>query len=219
MRKRYQPRFRAAAFRVCCRALSARPLVEPFPNSRNREGDPREGPFQTPGRIKVVTDTHLVVREARPDEWHAAGELAVRAYRAGGHDAIDNGYLEVVLDAASRAIPGPLFVALRDDVIVGTGTLCAPGTSHAELCRDDECEFRFLAVEPDAWGTGVAAALLDALEAHAREAGARQLVCCVITWNEPAHRLYVARGYQRIPERDWLPIPEVTLLAYALPLA
>ncbi|MEI6374114.1 MAG: GNAT family N-acetyltransferase [Actinomycetes bacterium] len=166
-----------------------------------------------------MTHTPLVVREARPDEWQAAGELAVRAYRAGGHDAIDNGYLEVVLDAAARAIPGPLLVALRDEVIVGTGTVCAPGTSHAELCLGDEREFRFLAVEPDAWGTGVAAALLDTIEEHAREAGAQQLVCCVITWNEPAHRLYVARGYQRIPERDWLPIPEVRLFAYALPLA
>ena len=33
-----------------------------------------------------------------------------------------------------------------------------------------------------------------------------------------AHRLYERRGYARDPERDWMPEPDFTLLAYRLQL-
>ena len=166
-----------------------------------------------------TSSEHLVVRVAEPAEWHAAGELAHEAYRAGGHEGEGSeGYLDVVRNAAGRAGTGNLLVAVRGGRVVGTVTMCPPGSPEAELCGTDEYEFRYLAVAPEAWGTGVASALVHGVVDRARNAGARRLVCCVIDWNVPAHRLYAGHGFSRAPLRDWKPIPEVDLLAYELDL-
>ena len=37
-------------------------------------------------------------------------------------------------------------------------------------------------------------------------------------WMEAAHRLYGSMGFVRVPERDWLPVPDVPLLAFRLAL-
>ena len=158
----------------------------------------------------------LVVRVARPVEWAAAGELAGAAYRAGG---AESGYPETVRDSVSHPVAADhLLVALRDGDLIGTATLCPPGSKHAEIGRADEMEFRFVAVAPEARGTGVADALVDGVLRAADEAGARALVCCVMSTNEPAHRVYRRLGFERIPERDWWPIPEVELQTYCRPL-
>jgi hypothetical protein len=36
---------------------------------------------------------------------------------------------------------------------------------------------------------------------------------------EAAHHLYESAGFVRLPERDWLPVPEVPLMAFRLALA
>jgi len=161
----------------------------------------------------------LVVRVAKPDEWKAAGELAYDAYRAGGHQGAGSAeYLDAVRDAAGRADSGILLVAVRGEGLVGTVTMCPPDSPEAELCRANEVEFRYLAVAPKAWGSGVATALVHGVVDRARRAGAHRLVCCVIDWNMQAHRLYVGHGFSRAPSRDWKPNSEVDLLAYELDL-
>ena len=181
-----------------------------------------EGPAAATVHPALTTRTRpraaVVVREARADEHEALGRLAERAYRAGGHLDQDHGYDAVLLDAGSRAVPGPLLAAVVGDRLVGTATLTPPGSRFAEIAREGETEFRFLAVDPEAAGQGVARALVDAVVAHARAAGSRAVVCCVIDWNEPGHRLYLGYGFARAPERDWTPVPGVDLLAYELAL-
>lgn len=180
-------------------------------------GTPGAGPAG-PSPTEPRSTPDVVVREARADEHEALGRLAERAYRAGGHLEEDHGYDAVLRDAASRAVPGPLLAARIGDRLVGTATITPAGSRYAEIAREGEMEFRFLAVEPDAAGQGVARALVDAVVAHARTAGSRAVVCCVIDWNEPGHRLYLRYGFARTPERDWTPVPGVDLLAYSLPL-
>ena len=34
-----------------------------------------------------------------------------------------------------------------------------------------------------------------------------------------AHRLYERMGFTRLPDRDWTPTPDITLIAYRLDLA
>jgi hypothetical protein len=34
-----------------------------------------------------------------------------------------------------------------------------------------------------------------------------------------AHHLYERLGFERVPERDWVPVPDVPLLAFRLALA
>jgi RimJ/RimL family protein N-acetyltransferase len=160
----------------------------------------------------------LVIRAVRPVEHAAVGELVVAAYRAGGHLKNDEGYGVHLADVAGRADEHPVLVAERDGVLVGTVTICPPGTSHSKDARPDEVEFRYLGVAQQAWGTGVADALVAACDDWAREAGASALVLSAIEWNDAATRLYDRLGFQRDPERDREPAPGIVLQFWTRPV-
>ena len=154
----------------------------------------------------------LIIRTAVPSEWPEIGELVVHAYSSGyGLNGAEDSYVKVLRDVASRAAHADVLVALEGDQIVGTVTVLEPGTPTSEISQPGEIEFRFMAVHPDRWGRGVARALVEAVIARA---GARPVACCVIEGNEPAFGLYRATGFDRVPERDWEPVPGVTLRAH-----
>jgi ribosomal protein S18 acetylase RimI-like enzyme len=158
------------------------------------------------------------IRAARLDEQEVAGDLCVRAYIEGGHLDPADPYAETLRDVAARASTTELLVAVRDGAIVGTVTICPPESPWAEFCRPGEFEFRFLAVEPESWGSGVAPSLVDACEERARDIGASTIVIGVIEHNAAGHRLYARLGFERCPERDWVPVPHVNLWAYRRPV-
>jgi GNAT superfamily N-acetyltransferase len=59
--------------------------------------------------------------------------------------------------------------------LVGTVTWCPPGSQYREIAsRDDQAEFRMLAVDPTVRRQGVARALVDACLARARADGSRR---------------------------------------------
>jgi ribosomal protein S18 acetylase RimI-like enzyme len=154
----------------------------------------------------------------RDDELDVVGDLVEAAYTRGGLLDNDRGYGAHVRDVRGRAPHVPVLVAERDGRIVGSVTVVPPGTEWSELARDDEVEFRFLGVAPEAWGTGVARALVDAVDAWAGRAGARGLVLCVIRENTAAAEVYRRLGFDRAPERDWVPMAEVVLQVWQRPL-
>ena len=153
----------------------------------------------------------LEIRPVRPEEHAETGALVEAAYTAGGILDNDRGYGAHVRDVAGRAPDHPVLVAIRDGRIVGSVTITPFGSPQSELAREGEVEFRYLAVAPEAWGTGVAQQLVVAVEDWAREHGAHRLVLCVIESNEAAARLYQRLGFERDPGRDWVPVPEVVL--------
>ncbi len=158
------------------------------------------------------------MRRARPEEYDAAGELTVAAYRLGEVDG-DDSYAQVLRDAARRADQAELYV-VRDDLdqLVATVTLAPAGTEWAEIARDGELEVRMLAVAPQAWGRRIATSIMEQVIAQATERGFGHIVLLVVEDNEAAHRLYQRLGFARIPDRDWRPWPELLLMAYQLPL-
>jgi RimJ/RimL family protein N-acetyltransferase len=79
-----------------------------------------------------------------------------------------------------------LFLARRDGRPVGF-TLVAP--------RPQTLEIFYLAVDPDAWGSGVASPLLLRADDHAREIGRRTLELWVIDDNERAIHVYQRSGW------------------------
>jgi ribosomal protein S18 acetylase RimI-like enzyme len=93
-----------------------------------------------------------------------------------------------------------------------------PGSPYSEIGTPDEMEVRMLAVAEAVRGGGIAARLMDATEARAREQGFTAIALSTAETMHAAHRLYERRGYQRDPERDWYPEPGFLLLAYRLPL-
>ena len=158
----------------------------------------------------------VVVRRATVDDLAATARISVEAYTGAGQldDGPDGFYGTVLADTGSRESDALLLVAVRQEQVVGTVTICPPASSFREIGREGEVEFRFLAVAPEAWGHGVGDALVAACEEHARSTGSNRLVICVRDINSAAMTLYARHGFQRLPERDWHPVPQVALLAF-----
>lgn len=158
-------------------------------------------------------------RRARPGDLAAVGEVTVAAYAefAGG-DTED--YVHHLRDAATRDREAELWVATPDDSeeILGTVTICPPGSPWREVAHEGEGEFRMLAVTPQARGAGIGAALLDLVVEHFRREGASRVVMSTLPRMRDAHRIYERAGFVRLPERDWSPAPDVHLIAYRLEL-
>lgn len=158
-------------------------------------------------------------RRARPEDLAAIGEVTVAAY-AEFEDASSGDYVHHLRDAGTRDREAELWVATPDDSeeIVGTVTVCPPGSPWREVAQEGEGEFRMLAVSPAARGAGIGAALLDLVVEHFRREGATQVVMSTLPRMAAAQRIYQRAGFVRLPERDWSPVPGIDLIAYGLAL-
>ena len=144
------------------------------------------------------------IRPITPEEVSPVGELIVAAYVAGEHLSEGDAYAATLRNVSSRI--EYTLVATINGEIAGTTCLCPPdGQSPAVLAGPDEYEFRFLAIAPGAWGSGIGSALVAECETHAQEFGARHMVISVINTNQRAINFYELLGYTRLPERDWSP--------------
>jgi ribosomal protein S18 acetylase RimI-like enzyme len=159
----------------------------------------------------------VMVRDARPGELAAAGRLRVAAYRAGGHLSASPEYA-ATLAALGAAGDGQVLVAVEDGHVLGTVMLQSWPHAGRVVTEPDEAEIRALAVAPDGQGRGIGSALLRAVIDRARRHGIRHLVLCTQPDMLAAHHLYEQAGFGRLPERDWIPVPGTTLLAYGLVL-
>lgn len=125
-------------------------------------------------------------------------------------------YRERVADVALRDAEAEVWVAVDDDEILGCVTHCPPDSPWHELAEGDhEGEFRMLAVAPAARGRGVGTALATLCEEQARAHGATAMVLSSLPEMTSAHGIYERLGYRRVPERDWSPVPDVFLIAFA----
>ena len=156
----------------------------------------------------------MELRLARPEELDALGELTVAAYEEFLLGAED-GYRVHVRDAARRAREAELWVAAEGEDLLGCVTYCPPGSPWREISRDDEGEFRMLAVHPRARGRGAGLALAELCEQRAREHGATGMVLSSLADMAAAHRIYGRLGYTRATDRDWDPVPGVHLIAFS----
>ena len=160
----------------------------------------------------------LVIRPATEADLAVAGEICVSAYDSADQLEPGSPYAATLRDTQARMADGILLVAERDGTVIGTATICPHGSTFSEIGGPDEVEFRFLAVAPSAWRSGVGQALVDACEQHARETGARALAICVRDINVGAAAMYERMGFVRVPERDWSPRDGVDLLALTRPV-
>jgi ribosomal protein S18 acetylase RimI-like enzyme len=159
----------------------------------------------------------VIIRDARAGELAEVGELRVAAYRADGFLSDTSTYAPR-LRALGTEGAGRVLVAVEDGAIVGTVMLQGPPDAGEIVTGPDEAEVRALAVSEQARGRGVGWALLRAAIERAAEQGTRHLVLCSRLDMRTAHRLYERAGFLRLPERDWTPQPDVTLIAYGLRL-
>ncbi|MGH3870253.1 MAG: GNAT family N-acetyltransferase [Pseudonocardiaceae bacterium] len=157
----------------------------------------------------------MTVRLARPDELDRVGRLTLEAYLVDGYANPAGSYAAALADAARRARDAELLVAADPDgMMLGTVTVCRPGSPLGALSRPGELEFRMLAVAPEARRRGVGEALVTAVFQRATWIGAHRVVLSSAAEMLAAHRLYARLGFVRLPDRDWQPAPGVTLLAF-----
>jgi ribosomal protein S18 acetylase RimI-like enzyme len=156
----------------------------------------------------------MLLRRAAPGDLEQVGRITVAAY-AGFVLGEDDPYVARLRDAARRDREAELWVAADDDgTVLGSVTVCPPGSPWREVSREGEGEFRMLAVDPAAQGRGVGIALVDLVLERFRADGARAVVMSSLPEMTGAHRLYGRRGFTRLPERDFSPVPDVHLLAF-----
>ncbi|MFF4589810.1 GNAT family N-acetyltransferase [Streptomyces sp. NPDC001388] len=164
------------------------------------------------------------IRQAKPSEYAALGEMTARAYLDDG--LLDYGegdeYLPVLKDVAGRAAAAEVLVAVEGERLLG-GVTFVPGPGPvADIARPGETEIRALAVTREARGRGAGEALVRSCVDRARAMeGRTAVVLSTQRAMHSAHRLYERLGFVRTPERDWNPVPhldDLTLLTYKLTL-
>lgn len=170
-------------------------------------------------RPPVDSVRYVIIREARPDEHAAVGELRVSAYRALGLLPDGSAYAKT-LRGFGFGGDCTVLVAVdeADNGLIGTVTL-EPFDSASELAQDDtEADVRAFAVAAQAQGKGVGRQLLLAAIEYAEKQGLRRLRLCTQPAMLAAQHLYTATGFSRTPELDFSPVPGLMLRAYELDL-
>lgn len=165
--------------------------------------------------------SELTIRPASEEDLPAVGALTFEAYLASGYLAgRENGsYARQLSNARPRHEEAELLVAVDDTgTILGTVTIAHPGSTMREIGRDDDLEFRMLAVSPAARGRGVGEALTRRVLDDAARLGFTAVVLSSSTQMHAAHRLYERLGFHRTPALDWYPEPDVPLITYRLDL-
>ena len=160
----------------------------------------------------------VTVREARPEEYAAIGDLIVAAYADFIEVAEDGGYVAELRDVARRARDCPIYVAVDEDgtVVGGATYVPGPGNPFAEVERDGEAGIRMLAVSPDARRRGIGTLLTDAMVDRARADGCSGMALLSLPTMTAAHAMYERAGFVREPARDWEYRPGAYLWAFAL---
>lgn len=160
----------------------------------------------------------VLIRDATAGDYPAIADLTIDAYVAVGQLDAGEGYAATLADVAGRAAAGDLLVAVEGDDVLGAVLLVRPGSSYSELAGPDEAEFRMLAVSPRAQRRGIGELLVRECLDRARAGGALRVVISARDFVEGPLRLYERMGFVRTPERDWSPVPGVSLVALAFEL-
>jgi ribosomal protein S18 acetylase RimI-like enzyme len=161
--------------------------------------------------VRAAAATVLVAVEARAgaNAQGGSGERAgVTGQDDGGERASASPEQRTGADAQARQ-GGP--------VLLGGVTLAFHGSAMAQLAGPGEAEVRMLAVDPAAQGRGVGSALAAACVERARaEPGVKRVVLCSQEAMTTAHRVYARLGFERAPDLDWMPLPDVRLWGFRL---
>ncbi|MFY0562578.1 GNAT family N-acetyltransferase [Archangium lansingense] len=162
----------------------------------------------------------VVIREARPEDDAAIGELLVEAFVTQYAQKLP----EVVYteerkqslrDTASKRAVAKVLVAELEGRVVGTVALWPPGAPGSEAWVPGAADLRHLATAVELHGQGLSVPLLEAAERLAREWRVPAICLHVRQGAAGVARMYQRRGFMREPSAD-LDTPAVYLEAYVL---
>lgn len=155
----------------------------------------------------------MLIRDARPNEYAAVGELVVEVYRSIIPELDE--YAAELRDVAGRIRSGVVvWVAEMDGALAGTVSYVPGLGPYAEFKDPRGAGIRMLAVLPAFQGRGIGEALVRACLDRARADDRGTVYLDTTQWMETAQRLYRRLGFVRSPELDWEPAPGLTLFSY-----
>jgi ribosomal protein S18 acetylase RimI-like enzyme len=160
----------------------------------------------------------MEIRPVQDAELEQVGRLTAEVYLGDGFLEESDAYVRELVDTPTRAREAEVWVAVDDGELLGSVTFAPVGSAYREIARDDEGEFRMLAVSPAARGRGVGNALVELCLRRSRELGYAGVRMSSMDRMTTAHRVYERLGFTRVPDDDWSPEPGVTLLAYRVSL-
>ena len=166
-------------------------------------------------------DKNLLIRDAYPEELDQVSQLLKDSYLQYAHSIPSSRweyYLEDMTDVRSRLEVADLIVAEIDARLAGTVTLYLEGTSSHESWPQGWAVIRLLAVHPSYRNKGIGRALMDECIRRCREKGITTIGLHTTELMNVARRMYEKMGFVRVPEFDFHPVPEITVMAYRLDL-
>ncbi|AXJ10229.1 GNAT family N-acetyltransferase [Arthrobacter sp. PM3] len=163
---------------------------------------------------------NLDFRPAGPADYREVRRITRDAYLRAGHFTAGHPYMSVLDNVEHRAEHAQVWVAEASGTVVAAVTLTFPGQAYSEIARDNELEFRMLAVDPAVQGGGIGRTVVRRVIDHAQslpDIGGISITSA--TFMERAHGLYESLGFRRVPDRDWyVPGEDVLLWVFRLEL-
>ncbi|MFF2245886.1 GNAT family N-acetyltransferase [Arthrobacter sp. NPDC058130] len=161
---------------------------------------------------------NLDFRPAGPADYPEVLRITRDAYLRAGHFTAGHPYMSVLENVEHRAEHAEVWVADAAGAVVAAVTPTFAGQPYSEIARENELEFRMLAVDPAVQGNGVGRAVVRRVIDHARSLPDITAISITsATFMERAHGLYESLGFRRVPARDWyVPGEDVLLWVFRL---
>jgi GNAT superfamily N-acetyltransferase len=148
----------------------------------------------------------LELRDARPGDEPAVGEVHVRAWKQAYRGLLPGDYLDALRPEhriagyrfAGEAPPHTL-LAIESGLLLGFATFGPARDADAQGAG----ELFALYVDPDSWRGGAGRALLAAARGRLHADGHEQAILWVLEGNVPAERFYEADGWRRDGASRW----------------
>ena len=129
-------------------------------------------------------------------------------------------YSQNILDVRSRMTESELLIAVEDGEIVGSATFYPARIKRTQSewpCRWTGA--RLIAVLPDRRRRGIGKALVEECIRLSRDQNAAAFALHTTPYMELAQGMYERMGFVRVPEYDFHPRPEMTVMAYKFDLS
>jgi GNAT superfamily N-acetyltransferase len=136
----------------------------------------------------------LEIRRAGPEDAPAIAAVLHESFIQFRALYTDGGFAATALgevDVLARMQEGPVWMALREGVVLGTG---------AAVVKSESIYIRGMAVLPNARGSGIGKRLLQHIEAWAASEGYTRLFLSTTPFLNSAIRLYEEFGFRRTNE-------------------
>lgn len=163
------------------------------------------------------------IRLATAADDQAIGELLVEAFEKTYARKLPEVVMTDRRRAELRAVEqkrkvARVWAALADGAVVGTVALWTPGAEGSEAWLPNAGSLRHLAVADAHRRGGLSSLLMDEAEGWAKKRGLAHICLHVRRSVTGVAKLYLRRGYRRVPEGDLDLLPEVFLEAFVLDL-